>query len=74
MTEFSGKGAVITGAVAVVGRAESNSVGIYYALEDLGLVGRGEEAAFIGEGNTRPGGSLPTNTNGGGSLRLPDLR
>ena len=37
-----------------------------YGLEDLGFVGRGEAGAFIQEGNTRPGGSLPLNTNGGG--------
>ncbi|QYJ03622.1 thiolase [Nocardioides panacisoli] len=37
-----------------------------YGLEDLGFVGRGEAAAFVADGNTRPGGSLPLNTNGGG--------
>ncbi|WP_433509557.1 thiolase C-terminal domain-containing protein [Nonomuraea sp. CA-143628] len=37
-----------------------------YMLEDLGFVGRGESGAFIADGNTRPGGSLPMNTNGGG--------
>jgi acetyl-CoA acetyltransferase len=37
-----------------------------YGLEDLGFVGRGEAAAFIADGNTRPGGRLPCNTNGGG--------
>ena len=37
-----------------------------YALEDLRFVGRGEAGAFIAEGNTRPGGRLPLNTNGGG--------
>ncbi|MEM7078581.1 MAG: thiolase [Pseudomonadota bacterium] len=37
-----------------------------YGLEDLGFVGRGEAPAFIWEGNTAPGGVLPTNTNGGG--------
>ena len=37
-----------------------------YGLEDLGFVGRGEAGAFIEEGNTAPGGRLPTNTNGGG--------
>ncbi|HEX6030879.1 MAG TPA: hypothetical protein VFY90_05560 [Tepidiformaceae bacterium] len=37
-----------------------------YALEDLGFVGKGEAPAFIWEGNTRPGGKLPLNTNGGG--------
>ncbi len=37
-----------------------------YGLEDLGFCERGEGAAFIREGNTRPGGTLPLNTNGGG--------
>lgn len=37
-----------------------------YGLEDLGFVKPGEAAAFIREGNTRPGGKLPLNTNGGG--------
>jgi acetyl-CoA acetyltransferase len=37
-----------------------------YALEDLGFVGRGEAGGFIADGNTRPGGRLPVNTNGGG--------
>jgi acetyl-CoA acetyltransferase len=37
-----------------------------YGLEDLGFVGRGEAAQFIWEGNTRAGGKLPLNTNGGG--------
>ncbi|MEQ9450101.1 MAG: thiolase [Pseudomonadales bacterium] len=37
-----------------------------YGLEDLGFVGRGEAPAFIEERHTASGGSLPTNTNGGG--------
>ena len=37
-----------------------------YWLADLGFCERGEAAAFIAEGNTAPGGSLPMNTNGGG--------
>ena len=37
-----------------------------YGLEDLGFCERGEAGAFIAEGNTRPGGRLPLNTNGGG--------
>jgi len=37
-----------------------------YGLEDLGFCKRGEGAQFIWEGNTRPGGKLPLNTNGGG--------
>ncbi|MEP4980626.1 thiolase [Ascidiaceihabitans sp.] len=37
-----------------------------YGLEDLGFVAPGEAGSFIAEGHTRPGGSLPLNTNGGG--------
>jgi len=37
-----------------------------YGLEDLGFVGRGEAGDFIWDGHTDVGGSLPTNTNGGG--------
>lgn len=37
-----------------------------YGLEDLGFVDKGEGGAFIAEGHTRPGGTLPLNTNGGG--------
>ena len=37
-----------------------------YGLADLGFCERGEVGAFIAEGNTAPGGRLPTNTNGGG--------
>ena len=37
-----------------------------WGLEDLGFVARGEAGPFIAEGNTRPGGALPLNTNGGG--------
>ncbi|MCL2516214.1 MAG: thiolase domain-containing protein [Microbacteriaceae bacterium] len=37
-----------------------------YMLEDTGFVGKGESAAFIKEGHTRPGGKLPMNTQGGG--------
>lgn len=37
-----------------------------YGLEDLGFCERGTAKDFIWEGNTRPGGCLPVNTNGGG--------
>ncbi len=37
-----------------------------YGLEDLGFCERGEAGKFIAAGNTRPGGKLPLNTNGGG--------
>ena len=42
-----------------------------YGLEDLGFVKPGEGGAFIAEGHTRPGGSLPLNTNGGGLSYRP---
>jgi acetyl-CoA acetyltransferase len=34
--------------------------------EDLGFCAKGEGGAFVEDGRTGPGGSLPTNTNGGG--------
>jgi acetyl-CoA acetyltransferase len=34
--------------------------------EDLGFCAKGEGGPFVEDGNTGPGGSLPTNTNGGG--------
>ncbi len=37
-----------------------------FGLEDLGFVGKGEAPAFIADGHTAMGGSLPMNTNGGG--------
>ena len=37
-----------------------------YGLEALGFVRKGDAGAFIADGNTEPGGSLPLNTNGGG--------
>ena len=36
------------------------------ALEDLGFVPRGDAGAFVAEGHTAIGGSLPVNTSGGG--------
>jgi acetyl-CoA acetyltransferase len=38
---------------------------VHWTLEGLGFCGRGEAGAFIREGNTGAGGSLPTNTHGG---------
>jgi acetyl-CoA acetyltransferase len=37
-----------------------------FGLEELQFVGRGEAGAFVADGHTAPGGSLPMNTNGGG--------
>ena len=35
-------------------------------LEDLGFCAKGEGGLFVADGKLRPGGALPTNTNGGG--------
>lgn len=35
-------------------------------LEDLGFCPKGEAGRFVADGHIRPGGKLPTNTNGGG--------
>ena len=37
-----------------------------YGLDDLGFMPHEETGKFIADGNTRPGGKLPLNTNGGG--------
>jgi acetyl-CoA acetyltransferase len=39
---------------------------VLLALEDLGFCAKGEGGPFIAQGVLRPGGSLPTNTDGGG--------
>jgi acetyl-CoA acetyltransferase len=41
------------------------SPAVLYGLEGLGFVGRGESGAFIRDGHTAPGGSMPVNTHGG---------
>lgn len=38
---------------------------VHWSLEGLGFCARGEAGAFIREGNTAAGGSLPVNTHGG---------
>ncbi|GAA2410823.1 hypothetical protein GCM10010191_19760 [Actinomadura vinacea] len=44
-------------------------------LEDLGFCAKGEGGAFVAEGRIRPGGALPTNTDGGGlSACHPGMR
>src|SRR5207237_10209816 len=37
-----------------------------YGMEDLGFCKPGEAPGFVGDRHTAMGGSLPTNTNGGG--------
>ena len=59
---------------AGIGHADVDHLMVYdafahlpiWGLEDLGFCARGEAAGFIADGNTRPGGKLPLNTNGGG--------
>jgi acetyl-CoA acetyltransferase len=41
------------------------SIIVFQWLEALGFCGEGEAAAFVREGNTKLGGSLPVNTDGG---------
>ncbi|MES2170878.1 MAG: hypothetical protein V4479_09185 [Actinomycetota bacterium] len=44
---------------------DGTSVWVLQMLEAYGFVGEGEAGPFVAEGHTRPGGSLPVNTNGG---------
>ena len=44
---------------------DATSVWVLQMLEWYGFCGQGEAGAFLAEGHTRPGGSLPVNTNGG---------
>lgn len=41
------------------------SINVLVMLEDLGFCGIGESGAFVEEGHTAPGGTLPVNTHGG---------
>lgn len=45
---------------------DSFTITVLLTLEALGFCGRGEGGAFVEDGKTRPGGSFPMNTNGGG--------
>jgi acetyl-CoA acetyltransferase len=44
---------------------DATSVWVLQMLEWFGFCGVGEGGPFLAEGHTRPGGSLPVNTNGG---------
>ena len=54
------------GDVDVLGSYDSFTITVLLALEDLGFCAKGEGGAFVEDGKLGPGGSLPTNTNGGG--------
>jgi acetyl-CoA acetyltransferase len=45
---------------------DSFTITVMLLLEGLGFCRRGEGGAFVQDGRLRPGGSLPTNTDGGG--------
>jgi len=44
----------------------SFTITVALCLEDLGFCKQGEVGAFVEDGRLGPGGSFPTNTNGGG--------
>ena len=45
---------------------DSFTITVLLTLEALGFCGRGESGPFVADGRTRPGGSFPLNTSGGG--------
>ena len=45
---------------------DSFTITVLMSLEALGFCGRGEAGPFLADGRSRPGGSFPMNTNGGG--------
>lgn len=45
---------------------DSFTITVLLTLEALGFCGAGESGAFVGDRRTRPGGSFPMNTGGGG--------
>jgi len=52
--------------VDVLEAYDSFTITVLLHLEDLGFCAKGEGGAFVADGKLGPGGSLPTNTNGGG--------
>ncbi len=52
--------------VDVVEVYDSFTITVLLALEDIGFCAKGEGGAFVADGRLGPGGSLPTNTSGGG--------
>jgi acetyl-CoA acetyltransferase len=52
--------------IDVVEIYDSFTITVLLALEDIGFCAKGEGGAFVADGRLGPGGSLPTNTSGGG--------
>jgi acetyl-CoA acetyltransferase len=52
--------------VDVVEIYDSFTITVLLALEDIGFCAKGEGGSFVADGRLGPGGSLPTNTSGGG--------
>jgi len=57
---------ITTGDVNLLMGYDSFTITALLHLEDLGFCAKGEGGAFVEDGKLGPGGSLPTNTNGGG--------
>lgn len=57
---------ITPGDVDVLMGYDSFTITLLLHLEDLGFCAKGEGGAFVEDGKLGPGGSLPTNTNGGG--------
>jgi len=78
MPDLTTTGAAVSGAQAftmagigpenvdVVELYDSFTITALMTLEDLGFCAKGEGGSFVEDGRLGPGGSLPTNTNGGG--------
>jgi acetyl-CoA acetyltransferase len=60
------RASVTTADVDVVEIYDSFTITVLLALEDIGFCAKGEGGAFVADGRLGPGGSLPTNTSGGG--------
>lgn len=59
------RSSVSPGDVDVLYVQDATSVWVLQMLEWFGFCGPGEAGPFLAEGRTRPGGTLPVNTNGG---------
>lgn len=57
---------ITTDDVDVLQVYDSFTITVLLALEDLGFCAKGDGGSFVEDGHIEPGGSLPTNTSGGG--------